>query len=343
MRRTARLFAIAAIVACAPASPAVRIASVPPPEHQMHEVGDPVPAARSEAGCDAAPVGALEPARAAWCAPMRARAAPTAVVRRNSWIDAFGGSVEHGAMPAGYRIVEAGAPSIYRSAHFAHNGHWMVDVESAGVPPEKYVGGKPDPREASDFGGALMRPDRPFRAESGRIVVEADASAGMEAYVDAWPEIVITTAAEPGSIVDPRFTYGIFGGNAAFGCRFERDRTPVCAAFGTDGPLFDLAYDRTPGGAIAGGTPTGERTAAWRLCGVTDPDALCRDRFSLVIEPDRVVLSVNGTPYMEHRLAGARLPAALFTEDVYVWFGSWLYQPTPAVIRFHWGRIAINP
>lgn len=309
----------------------------------MHELGDLVRVPRTIAGCDDPPIGALEPARAAWCDPVRAKAPPTAVVGRNSWVDAFGSSVEHAAMPSGYRIFEAAPPFIYRSVHFAHNGHWMVDVESSGVPPERYVGGKPDPREASDFGGALMRPDRAFRAEGSRLVVEADAAAGMDAYVDAWPEIVITTAAAPTEVVDPRFTYGIFGGHATVGCRFEKDRLPVCAAFGADGPLFDLAHDRTPGGTVFGGTPTGALASAWRLCGLRDPDTQCRDRFRLEIEPGRLILSVNGVRYMEHDLADARLPAALFSEDVYVYFGSWLYQPTPAVVRFHWGRLAIDP
>jgi hypothetical protein len=331
-------------IACSPASSARPAASLPPPEHQMHELGDPVPVPHAASGCEAAPVGALDPARAAWCQSLQGTPPRTAVVARNSWVDAFASGAEHAAMPAGYVVVEAGPPSIYRSVHFAHNGHWMVDIESAGVPADRYVGGKPDPREASDFGGALMRPDRAFRAEASRLVVEADTSAGMEAYVDAWPEIVITTAPLPTRVVDPRFTYGIFGGHPTVGCRFEKDRAPVCAAFGPDGPLFDLAHDRTPGGSVTGGTPTGALASAWRLCGPGDPDAQCRDRFRLEIEPGRLILSVNGTRYMEHDLAASiRLPAALFSEDVYVWFGSWLYQPTPAVVRFHWGRLAVNP
>ena len=338
--RPVGLVAVLVVAACAPTATAPAAPrSLPPPEHQMHELGDPVRVAKLEAGCDAKPVGALEPARAAWCGPLRGKAPVTAIVGEDRWVDAFGSAVEHTGMPAGYRVFEAGPPSIYRSAHFTHNGHWMVDVLSVGVPPERYVGGKPDPSDTSDFGGAMVRPDRAFRAIGGRIVAEADTSAGMEAYVDAWPEIVITTAPAPGRVIDPRFTYGVFGGHPAVGCRFEKDRTPVCAAFDAEKALFDLAHDRTPGGAVVGGTPQ----PAWRTCGAATPDAQCRDRFRLEIAPSELVLSVNGTRYMEHRLTAARLPVELFTRDVYVYFASWLYQPTPAVVRFHWGRIAVNP
>ncbi|MBI2325023.1 MAG: hypothetical protein HYU87_08705 [Chloroflexi bacterium] len=338
MLRAITLLALV-VAACAPRAVSAPATWSLPPEHRMHELGDPVRVAKLEAGCDAKPVGSLEPARAAWCDVLRGTAPGTAVVGANSWVDAFGTKVEHAGMPAGYRVFEAGPPSIYRSVHFAHNGHWMVDVLSAGVPAERYVGGKPDPSEASDFGGALVRPDRTFSAASGRLVVEADASAGIEAYVDAWPEIVVTTAPAPAKVVDPRFTYGVFGGHPAVGCRFEKDRTPVCAAFGPDAALFDLAHDRTPGGTVAGGKPG----PAWRMCGVETPDVQCRDRFRIELEPDRLALSVNGAPYMEHRLSAARLPSELFGSDVYVYFASWLYQPTPAVVRFHWGRLAVNP
>jgi hypothetical protein len=303
----------------------------------MPELPTVVPAVRSDASCEAPPIGALEPARASWCGEMHGQGASTAVIRPNAWLDTFGTPIEHATLPRTYRVFEQGL--LYRSVHFLHNGHWMVDVKSVGVPADRYVGAPPDPKEPSDFGGALMRPDRAFRADAGRLVVEADTSAGMKAYVDAWPEIVITTAPEPTSIVDPRFTYGVFGGHATFGCRFENDRTPVCAAFSGDGPLFELAHDRTPGGKVFGGTPA----SAFRLCAKDAPDADCRDRFRLEIEPATVTLFVNGTRYMQHDLSGASLPRDLFTKDVYVYFGSWLYQPTPAVVRFHWGRLAVNP
>ena len=35
-------------------------------------------------------------------------------------------------------------------------------------------------------------------------------------------------------------------------------------------------------------------------------------------------------------------PEDLLTSNVYVYFASWTYLGDPAVIRFHWGRIAIN-
>lgn len=309
----------------------------------MRAVPHVVAGPRSDASCEAPPVGALEPARPAWCYASLEPSRASVSSGPNSWLDGFASATEHAALPSAYRVFEADPSSPYRSVHFVHNGHWMVDIRSAGVAADQYVGGRPKVGEPSDFGGALMRPDRTFRAERGRLVVEADTAASMEAYFDAWPEIVITTAPGPTSTIDPRFTYGIFGGHPVVGCRLMSDRIPVCAAFGPTAAMFDLAHDRSPGGAVFGGLPTGPATSAWRVCDRATPDAQCRDRFRLELEPGRLALAVNGVPYMEHRLSAAQLPAELFDREVYVYFASWLYQPTPAVVRFHWGRLAINP
>jgi hypothetical protein len=97
---------------------------------------------------------------------------------------------------------------------------------------------------------------------------------------------------------------------------------------------------------VEGGAPTTPaRDAAWRTCTAAQADELCRDRFRLVLEQDAVTLSVNGVPYMEHRglPQAARLPDELLRSSVYVYFASWTYLGEPAVVRFHWGRIAINP
>jgi hypothetical protein len=94
-----------------------------------------------------------------------------------------------------------------------------------------------------------------------------------------------------------------------------------------------------------GGAPTGTLSTAWRRCGATDPDEGCRDRFRLVLERDAVTIFVNGVRYMEHRgLPAARqIPDELLDSTVYVYFASWGYLVEPTVVRFHWGRIAINP
>ena len=57
-----------------------------------------------------------------------------------------------------------------------------------------------------------------------------------------------------------------------------------------------------------------------------------------------VTLSVNGVRYMEHHGLPRRawLPDELLHSSVYIYFASWTYLGDPAVVRFHWGRIAIS-
>ena len=76
--------------------------------------------------------------------------------------------------------------------HFLHNGHWMVDVAGIGAPPDEYEGDRRDAIIATHWGGGLVRPDRTFRFVDGTLVVEFDVAAGMLAYHDGWPEIVVT-------------------------------------------------------------------------------------------------------------------------------------------------------
>ena len=87
------------------------------------------------------------------------------------------------------------------------------------------------------------------------------------------------------------------------------------------------------------------QAGAWRLCRDSDPDLECRDRFRLEFSKDTVAVYVNGVKYMEHQglPPEKQLPDALLNSDVYVYFGSWIYKPDAATVRFHWDRLAINP
>ena len=298
----------------------------------------------------APPIGALAPAVPAWCIALAA-GVDSAVRRPNSWTDEFRSGAVNAHLAASYRVFELGrsrASSVFLTQHFAHNGHWMVDVAGHGAPLGLYPDSVDDFEIGPNNGGAFMRPDTAFRFADGRLVVEFEVAA-MRAYGDhAWPEVVITTAAAPTPHeTNGWYAAGVFGGYPVVACGVPADRLSECRVYDHDTITAHLNASSAAGAAFAnGGAPTtAARDAAWRTCAPDQADELCRDRFQLVLERDAITLSVNGVPYMEHRglPTAARVPDELLRSDVYVYFASWTYLGDPAVVRFHWGRIAINP
>jgi hypothetical protein len=304
----------------------------------------------------AVPLGAVSPAPPpAWCSDL-ATAADTAIRTTNSWSDGFQSGAAHARLSASYLVFEGArrvathaVTSLDRTRHFAHNGHWMVDIEGKGAPMGVYEGSALDFYTGPNNGGALMRPDAGFRFEDGRMVVEFEASAGVTAYGDrVWPEIVVTTAPAPSAReTNGWYAAGLFGGHSTIGCAFPSDRLSECRVYDADKITANLNAHASAGATLAfGGAPTTDPLQrAWRLCGPKAPDASCRDRFRLVLERDAVTIFVNGVRYMEHRglPAAAQLPDELLRSPVYVYFGSWAYLVEPTVARVHWGGIAINP
>jgi len=296
------------------------------------------------------PLGALPPALPAWCSPL-SEGIDTAVRGPNTWVDRFGSSEQNARLALSYRIFEAPRAehsSVYRTQHFAHNGHWMVDVAGYGQPSGVYEGSAEDFFVGPNNGGGLMRPNAGFHFEQGALVIEFDVSAGMAAYADrAWPEIVVTTASAPSPHeTNGWYAAGLFGGDATIGCSFPPDRLAECRIYDREKITANLSEHFTAGAATTfGGAPRAALGAAWRICGTAEPDDGCRDRFRLVLERDAITIFVNGVRYMEHRglPQAAQLPTELTDSTVYVYFASWAYLVEPTVVRFHWGRIAINP
>jgi hypothetical protein len=312
-------------------------------DHSGHGAPPPAPDANCPWG-DKTPSGALPPALPIWCAPL-ATGASTVGDGSNSWVDDFNHNLSNAEIGDGYKVFDNQGASVYRTEHFRHNDHWMVDV--SGVD-----GDGPGPW---NFGGAALRPDRSFKFQDGKLVVEADAAAGIDEYGgSAWPEIVVTTAPAPSGLVDESYAYGMFKGYWTVGCRLQSSRQPICAMYddtgrssGAGGRRFEISFFQHEGAAqVFGGGPFSPETdKAWRVCHQTDPDLNCRDRFRLELSRDTVTLFVNGTKYMEHRglPADKQLPDALLQGDVYVYFASWINKPEAPVTRFHWDRLAVNP
>jgi hypothetical protein len=290
------------------------------------------------------PAGALPPALPVWCStPTTGRV--TFVEGPSSWLDTFDHGLSDADMGSGYRTFENQGASVNRTQHFRHNDHWMVDVS----------GVDEDGQGPWNFGGAVVRPDRGFHFQNGKLVVEVDVAAGIEEYGgSAWPEVIVTTAPAPTALVDDTYAYGIFKGHWTVGCRLQPSRHPICALYddtgrgsGSGGRAFEISHFQHEGAAqVYGGGPfTSEQDAAWRVCHGTDPDLHCRDRFRWELSRDTLTLQVNGTKYMEHRglPSGKQLPDALVNGEVFVYLGSWIYKPEAPVTRFHWDRIAVNP
>jgi hypothetical protein len=333
------------LCACGP-QPEVGSAAEKPSAGHAHVPSSSIPCTASST----TPLGALPPALPAWCSTL-GQGIDTAIKGPNTWVDKFGSPEQNARLAASYKIFEAPRAdhsSVFRTQHFAHNGHWMVDVAGYGQPSGVYEGSAEDFFVGPNNGGGLMRPDAGFRFEKGALVIEFDVSAGMSVYGDrAWPEVVVTTASAPSPHeTNGWYAAGLFGGDATVGCSFPSDRLSECRIYDREKITANLSEHLTAGATTTfGGTPTGALATAWRRCGAIDPDEGCRDRFRLVLERDAITIFVNGVRYMEHRgLPAARqIPDELLDSTVYVYFASWGYLVEPTVVRFHWGRIAINP
>lgn len=299
----------------------------------------------------------------------------------NSWLDEF----NHGAsfssfgttpstftsgltqgvasIDGGYRIFNSIDSSGFdqhkrRTQRWRHANHWMTDM----------TGGF--------LGGTTMRPDKSFKFENGKLIVESDFAAGILCYENgckadgggiAWGELVISQAPQPtGSVVDSLYSYGYFGGNWTIGCRLHPGG-PICAVQtpngllpgmpGTDTyPCFSASPNRSiemswfqqcgtthDGGLRAAG---GNYAKYFRQCGAVDPDTNCRDRFRMEVSKNGLVLYVNGFKYFEDSGWPSlyQLPDSAVNGDWYAYFADWTDNPEPNVTyRFHWDRIAVNP
>jgi hypothetical protein len=240
-----------------------------------------------------------------------------------------------------YRIFAVEHGGARQTGFFINNDHWMVDV----------AGG--------ERGGVLLRPNRAFAWENGKLIVEADVAAGIFEYGDsAAVEIDISTAPAPtGKVTDVNYGYGVFGGEATLGCRFQADRSVNCALFDTQsrpgnpsvfgnelGRVWQVLPFQHVGAVQYGGEPLSSN-GHFRACPPNTMDMACRDRFRLELTKDSLKIFVNGMLHFEQSEIPPQyqIPDALVRGENYVYFTSWTNRPLEPVYRFHWDRIAINP
>jgi len=228
-----------------------------------------------------------------------------------------------------------------------------------------------DDNSGGFLGGAMLRPNRSFTFENGKLVVEGDVAAGIPGYLAggggdvAWPEIVISSAPNPTkSVIDSLYAYGQFGGFWSVGCRLHASGKPICAvesatptgkpgndtspcfSFGTyrliEASWFEQCGSVHDGGLEGFGGPSG---SIWRLCQNNQMDMFCRDRFRMEITKTGLTLYVNGKLYFQDTNwpTGYQLPDSFVNGPVYAYMADWEDTPSQPAYRFHWGHLAVNP
>lgn len=276
--------------------------------------------------------------QAQYCVPLQT-GHDTHTETANGWSDSFNHGLDHATCCPGYKQYEFGDGTTEFWQHSSTDSHWMVDVQGR------------------QSGGGSISPNRSFKFDSGKLVIESVVAASIPGYgVQAWPEITVSTASAPtGVIVDPLYHYGQFGGQWTFGCRLEPDKTPTCALYDNSsrtvfngGRRWELSFFQHQGG---GNDYHADLNApAWRSCNAGNPDTACRDLFRFELTANSLSIYVNGVLWMREEATGL-FPTAFINSPLYVYMASWVQSngqpgvPTnPAsVSRFHWDDIRINP
>lgn len=179
----------------------------------------------------------IEPRVSIWCYNQPPAIPPTAAIGSNDWVDDFDNNgqsiLQFNDHDMGYRVFDVfnGPTNGFARGYFVNVNHWMIDF--ADISPDHLSG------------GVLVSPDKSFRFENGKLVVEADAAAGSDGMGGAnlFYEIDLSPAAAPtGSTVDGLYGYGAFGYVGGMGCRLERNDQGgnfVCAMYDNSGRATD--------------------------------------------------------------------------------------------------------
>lgn len=262
----------------------------------------------------------------------------TAVNGENSWLDLFdyGDGPLEGVGP-GYEVYE-GLEFIEGTTHSRVDNHWVVEYRPRAEPNQ------PD---WTFRGGGTMRPNRSFKFEDGKFVIEGDVAAGFGSS-ELWPELTISTGPQPSGSSGDLYGFTQFAGYWAVGCRIQATRVPVCAMYSPDyDRVWEISFFQVTGTNYGGepGPEGGERDLAWREC---DGDlAACRDRFRLELTRDSLSLYVNGVLYFAQTdlPPEAQLPDEFLEGDIYAYFMSWgaVSGSGPESFTYHWDRVAVNP
>jgi len=269
----------------------------------------------------------------------------TSTVSDNQFLDEFDHNLSFANFDnTAYRLFDD--LRVYRSIHWRHANHWMVDVAPEG----------PEEAQANNaVGGAMVRPDRTFRFQDGVLRIDTEYAAGLPAYgAAAWGEIIITTADHPVYEGNPAgepfrrdalYGYDMFPNHWALGCRLQTDGHTTCSLMENNtlgategGRRWEISFFQVEGETVMGGFSDG---TYYRFCQQGDPDMECRDRFRLELTRTSLTIYANGVKYFE-QTGLPPLPDELLNGELYIYLASIVNLAEADTVRFHWDHFAVN-
>jgi hypothetical protein len=270
--------------------------------------------------------------------------AGTSISGLNSWKDEFNHGLNFANFDnTNYRIFDT--IGVHKTIHWRHANHWMVDLSPA---DQTNAGSRGN-------GGGLLSPDRTFKFENGKFIVETDYAAGIEGYnrgIDsAWGEIVVTTGDTPvvnglTARADRLYGYDMFPNHWTLGCRFQAEGVTICSLMNNTtlgstngGRTWEMSFFQQVGNTTMGGYSDGSH---FRFCKNTDPDMNCRDRFRLELTETSLTIYANGVKFFEQTGIPA-LPEEFVNGNLHVYLGSINVGNIGDTVRYHWGPMSVNP
>jgi hypothetical protein len=334
-----------------------------------------VPAGQANPSAEAEPMGEI------WCFNTTAGPTTRVVDSRGGWIDDFMGThqmqrLNNGDM--GYQVLSAfnGPSGSIRGGTFLNNGHWMVDLVD--LSPYRLDGGvmlSPNQTFRFENGKLVIEAD----AAAGE---DGAGGADVFYEIDITPAATATGTVVDSLYGYGQFGgVGALGcrleRNASGGqqvCSMYDNSTKdagghdvtcatnPCARDGRPGRVWEtqgVGTARTaasveggyPGYRIPGTSLTSNDV--FRLCNTNQMDMFCRDRFRIELTKTSLTIFVNGARwydiqglYASNPATGAdnRIPDSwLGAGGVHVYFTSWINSGQHYPVRYHWGRVAVNP
>ena len=293
----------------------------------------------------ATPVGALEGMPPPVFCSLTTGSGSTAVTSGNAWVDDF----DHGLTLAdmsgsGYRVFE-NLGGAHETMHWRHADHWMVDIA-----PSAQDTAFP----AGSTGGAMLSPDRTFRFDGDKLVIETVLAASMPGYQSGvgsmWGEVDITTGAVP----DPTgrrgalYGYDHFPNHWTLGCRYQPDSHIVCSLMDDtqrglpDGRVWEMSFFQHVGTEVFGGGDWVGGGDVFDACEIGEGDGMCRMLFRLELTATSVEVFIDGERYFAQSDIPP-LPDEFLNADLHVYASSMFSRIPGDTIRFHWDRFAVNP